>query len=764
MSASPPPDLRVICRKLTSIPPAQLPHALPSLTNHILRCKEPLSAPQDAKPKDNASESSLLVHKLKTSITTLLNGRSREARFAAVALIKAIVDVGGWEVLRGSGPWVNGLLSIIQKGDPMPSKELAIVTLTRIYMLLHPYQTLVREIATPTIPAFSTACLQLIKRPASGEPTVTPLSVVETICDAISTLIPLYPTTFRPSSSNLKTALKPYVTPTSSDSLWVTESLRKAARKLALAQHQVAAKAGGSDEWAALVKGILKELHATADQVFRAVDESWESSGLYTRGKVELGGEPHGGNSSADFTPWTGINAGADRLIGLFNYLSESLRCTTKAPVNIPTTALIDAVSRVCLIARLSPKSQSWEQSLQTNAAIGREEKEELWSVIPDIHIAAMQLLLAMIQRLRKNMLPNIPELLDHLARVFKSGISIAAVRVTGYFLLDELLLLAGPTLSKPAVDMLDPLLGACCRDLQQNAGYLKQSDKANAIPNDAKKNGMAANADLFLQPQAANIDTTPKLEPSHEAAASKLLSTILTTVPQQHLKPTLRGLLDKTAILTGNRDAMVASVLNPYRDQRGRLYPNILPHLTQQYPNDQALEILRTNLRVSGLQEGGDLPDPADLEEEEEEEEDTEMQEVDENAEAGDPVSANPIKALSIPTATETKVDLPVQSNPFGAVKESKTTASNASESDKHTPLSPPKRKHEGNDLNPPKRQELSKPSPADDSARVAAAAAPQVRAEPVQEAGEEESSDDESVHLNMELEEDEEGDEDEE
>lgn len=114
-SSSPlPPDLRVLSRKLTSIPPAQLPHSLPSLVNHVLRCREPLSAPQDQKLKDNAPESALLVHKLKTSITTLLNGRSREARFAAIGLVKAVVDVGGWEVLRGSEPWVRGLLSIVQ--------------------------------------------------------------------------------------------------------------------------------------------------------------------------------------------------------------------------------------------------------------------------------------------------------------------------------------------------------------------------------------------------------------------------------------------------------------------------------------------------------------------------------------------------------------------------------------------------------------------------------------------------------------------------
>ena len=114
MAASLPPDLRVLCRKLTSIPPAQLPHALPSLINHVLHCKEPLSAPQERKVKDSSAEGAQLVDKLKASITTHLNGRSREARFTAIGLIKAVVDVGGWEVLQGCKPWVGGLLSIVE--------------------------------------------------------------------------------------------------------------------------------------------------------------------------------------------------------------------------------------------------------------------------------------------------------------------------------------------------------------------------------------------------------------------------------------------------------------------------------------------------------------------------------------------------------------------------------------------------------------------------------------------------------------------------
>lgn len=117
MAASIPPDLRVLCRKLTSLPPAELPRALPSLTNHIVRCKPQLSAAYDLKSKDKNSELPTLVHKLNTSLTTLLTSRTIEGRFAAVALIKAIIDVGGWEVLRSSEAWARGLLAVIQVSE-----------------------------------------------------------------------------------------------------------------------------------------------------------------------------------------------------------------------------------------------------------------------------------------------------------------------------------------------------------------------------------------------------------------------------------------------------------------------------------------------------------------------------------------------------------------------------------------------------------------------------------------------------------------------
>ena len=763
MAQTLPPDLRVLCRKLTAIPHAQLPHALPALTSHVLRSKDILAAPQEAKPKDDASQAAHHVHKLRTSITTLLNSRSKEARFAAVGLVKALVDVGGWEMLRVSQPWVGAILSVVQvrlgssnlvralinswqKGDPYSTKELAVVVLSRLYSQVHPYQTLVREIATPTIPAFVTACLQIIKVQAPQTVSSCPLGLAETICDAFSTLIPLYPTIFRPHSSAIKSAVRPYLAPTESDATVIPFTLRRAARKITVSLHCVAAKSGGSEEWTKLADDILRQLHSTADQVLRAVDESWEGTAGYNRAQVDPAGEPSGGGPGSELLlpTWSGIGAGAERLTGLLAYLADMLRYPTKSSVTVPVGAMMDAVSRICLIARQSPKTQTWEQAVETNAAIGRDEKDELWSVMPDLHLSALQLLLLMSRRCRESIIPFAPEILDHLARVFKSAISNESIRETSYVLLDSILLLSGPSLSKATVVMLEPIFSACCRDLQEDAGYLKPkpSTKAATSKEEVKKNKGLANADLFLKPQASSEpEVTRHLGANHKAAAENLLADLAAYLPQQHLKPTLRGLVDKTSILTRNRDAMLASVLNPYKDQHGRMYPSILPHMSRAYPHDQGLEILRSNLRMSTPAGNTDLI--ASVDEVDESDHDEEMATADDE-EVAQPADAT-AKAPLLPSLEEAPVEPAAESNPFMASKAASNAFSLAVE-----PTAEPsaKRKLEDAAPAPSKRQETTAP----EHERIVPAVVPTYTGG---DNGDADDSDDESVHLNMELDE---------
>jgi pre-rRNA-processing protein RIX1 len=108
-----PPELRVLCFQLSAIPAPKLPPLLPTLLRHVLCCQIALSSSSASAAKADASASSVLVHKLKTQLSSLLNGKSLEGRFVAVVLIKAVVETGGWEVLNGAESWVRGLLSVL---------------------------------------------------------------------------------------------------------------------------------------------------------------------------------------------------------------------------------------------------------------------------------------------------------------------------------------------------------------------------------------------------------------------------------------------------------------------------------------------------------------------------------------------------------------------------------------------------------------------------------------------------------------------------
>jgi pre-rRNA-processing protein RIX1 len=75
-----PPELRALCHQLSSTPSTHLPCTTPLLLRNVLRCGGPLSSEASNTSKPDTSETTLLVHKLKTQISTLLHGKSIEGR------------------------------------------------------------------------------------------------------------------------------------------------------------------------------------------------------------------------------------------------------------------------------------------------------------------------------------------------------------------------------------------------------------------------------------------------------------------------------------------------------------------------------------------------------------------------------------------------------------------------------------------------------------------------------------------------------------
>jgi pre-rRNA-processing protein RIX1 len=554
--------------------------------------------------------------------------------------------------------------------------------------------------------------------------------------------MPLYPATCRPFNARVRTAARPYLAPTASDNgAPIPRALQRAARRAAVSLHfTTAGKTGPSEDWARAAADVLRDFHDTADHVFRAVQESWQPLVPRARADISFDGPAEQPDAPDGLPGWTGVRAGADRLVGHLRLAADLLRRPTKVPVAVPVGALMEAVNRVAQISRTS-RAQAWEQALETHPAVGREEKEELWTCVPAVHLAALDVLGALFRRLRLNAMSLVPEALDAVLLVLKSGIDSPAIRAASYATVDLLLQVAGPGLSKTAVDAIGVVMLACCRDLQQDAGYLaaRAGPAPAAAGAEAKKNGMTANADLFLPTakadgsSAAGAGAGPvhgKLSRAHRAAAEALLASLLTHLPQRQVKPGIRGLLDQTAILCQSRDGMLASVLNPYINEAGRSYPSILPHLSRRFPHDQGVEVLRSNIRTSVQASAEDVRLAATFEElEEEEGEDEEMEEEEEAEAKGDEEMLNAAADApkSEPAFFAAAADGPSKSTsqPDGPFVER-----SAEVLAERLSAAPQKRKHEGAavETTPPlKKQET--------------------------ETGGDDSDDDESVHLNMDI-----------
>lgn len=428
---------------------------------------------------------------------------------------------------------------------------------------------------------------------------------METIANALSTITPLYPTTLRPFGAQVKAAFRAYLAPTASDKLAVPQALRTASRQLLVLQHYTTPKNGNADEWIKTIAGFLNSSHATADQVFRAVQESWESNSGYTRKAIDYDEDPQGGSDSTDELPqWTGVSSGAERLVGLLETIAESLRCPTKTPVAIPVSSFLDLTARISMV--LPPKrGPRGQDETQLNSAIGREEKDELWSALPDVHAATLDLLTTLLRRLEDGTVPIAADVLLQAVRIIEANQHIPLVRERGYVLLRELLLVHGPTMPKFSVNSLDCIVQGCCRDVLLASGHAvskppggsdAQKQAGNNKPSSVKA---STNADAYLSTQDKASNAASDLSATHVEAASALIETLLSHLPQQHLKQTLRALIDRTAVLSHNRDAMISSVLNPYRTHTGKALASVFPFLARDFPRDQAVEVLRSNLRT---------------------------------------------------------------------------------------------------------------------------------------------------------------------
>ncbi|TQS39451.1 hypothetical protein Golomagni_00024 [Golovinomyces magnicellulatus] len=586
-----PPELRILCHQLSTVPVTDLLYLLPSLSQNTLCCKDLTT--NSSLPDD--SDTLVLLNKLRTLLTKLLNGKESEGRFVAVVLVKAYVDVGGLdEGLKHVGSWVRSLIAVLGKPDPSVTKELCVVTLTKLYTLIYRHQNLVREISTPTLPAYITSCLNLLSLKSSNKASSASFKVQEYVLRSFALLIPRHASIFKPFSSQIRILISHFIAPSILETPFVPLMLKQSARHVLVCLHETAPKNTYCDEWYKSIGDVVKHIHKISDQVFRSVIENWEPSDGYISEPVNINKQMTGGDDTGYLTPWIGINAGTDKLIGMLETLAVYFQVETSRPIKLPLGMIRDMISRILSISTPSmTKSMSGRETMQINPGIEKEEQYSLWCQMPNIYIAVFKLLLAISERLQENFLPLASECFDHLTWVFPCGKYNPEFRLLSYKLMIQALSISGKGLQKSQVNKALAIIKSCCHDLYNDeiSPATFNFKGTREITSSSLTNSLNVNNPITY---TSIVTHQQELEASDIAlAASRLLPHLLSKIPPEYLNISTRSLIERTAILSKNKEAMLSCVLNPSTGQSEKEMTSILPHLTRAFASDDIVEIL---------------------------------------------------------------------------------------------------------------------------------------------------------------------------
>ena len=584
-------SLKAVTYRLSNTSPKQLPCIAPQIAAQLWHCKDLLSSTVDSAKQGN--DASAVVHRFKTHLSSLLQDRTIEGRWSAVVLLKATVEAGGVEVLSKANAWVRSLLAILKKPDPSTTRNLAVVTLTRIFMLTWDYSNLVREITTPALPTFITSCLHNLenKRCSASE--------LQTVLEAFATLIPRHPTIFRTSELQLRSLLSKVISATSSNTIndvHYTEDLLAVAQRLFVLLHHCSPKQGGAEKWDDTVKKTVVAAHTTSDRFFRSVVENWKSAtgiqpslgpNTLSQGDAQLENDDHVGLSG-----WTGVYAGSERLIALLKLLEIHMRTATSGPVTVRLGLVMDLLTRL-----FSVRAQhSRQDTLKFNNQVSKDEREAMFSVLTQVHVAATCLANTVLLRFGHTIASVTQPIVAHVVWMFKAERSDIRIRTVTYRVVATIMQLQGPSLAKEDIADLENIVKACCQDLLPSSDSTAQPSPPHANGVNGKNSSATSTMDLH----------TTKTAPSHPTAFEKLHSSAESLLPicfsrlnAAHVPGRLHVLMERTAVLTQHKDAMVGCVLNPtVKGRDSSVQASLLPLLAKQYPDAPEVEaILRPRL-----------------------------------------------------------------------------------------------------------------------------------------------------------------------
>ena len=477
-------------------------------------------------------------------------------------------------------------------------KKLCVIVLTRIYRLTHGYQTLVREITTPSLSGFIAACLKIARLPDSASGLgkgKSEKALLLPVLQALSEIIVLHPTSFRPFLTQIQNLVSLLIAPTvstlnSEDKVtFVPEPISEEARHLFVLLHVCAAKNGAGDEWSRQFHAVLLSAQNTSNKIFRALIEDWRPS--FQRHEVQPSSLEDEEVSDQKPEPlelpgWINIYAGIERLDGLLRTLQVFLASATSVAVTLPVSSLMALIDRILSI--FSPMENTGPR---TKPEIGRNEREGLFAGIPRLHVSAMEVLSLLILRLSSNVASLLHNILEQVLWVLEKESSNENVRRMAYEVLSQVLIATGRSLPRSCAPSLSRCIKSCCQDLLPSLGKAEQTEETRDPRTKNDGGSSVIDADSYLKPPEARKKTS-KIATPLVVSAQKFLPLIVKNLPQELISFDLRNQIDRVAILTKNRETMLACVANPKFKRKGDdMDSSILPLLARAYPNSSEVE-----------------------------------------------------------------------------------------------------------------------------------------------------------------------------
>ena len=489
---------------------------------------------------------------------------------------------------------------MIKRKNPLSTKGLCIITLTRIFLLAHNHQSLIREITTPALSSFVASChhlAQAAEKPSAQRtehPSALRLIALQALCE----LIRLHSTRFRPFMGILQKLTLSLIAYTPSEASpenqnrTVSISVADGARSLFVLLHVCGPKTTAGNDWTQSFQSTLATAQRTADRVFRAIVEEWEP----TIGTATVSNTDSIHETVKDHNPgplnlpgWTGIHAGIERLDGLLRTLQVFIATKTSVPVLFPISSTMDLVDRV-----LSARQPSNTKDSRVRPEVGRDERDGLTAGLPQLHISTMNLLFVIVQRMGSAFAALAHPALEQIFQVFDDEEDVDEIRLAAYRVMAQVLVRFGPLIPKSLAKSTARCLVSACGDILPRRTGVAQGEEASSM-NEQHPGHQASNlnADSYLKPRETHhsVFSTPT---AVQVAARELIPLALTRLPDGFLSEVVRIQIDSTSIMTNDKEAMLASVMRTARNQEAqKMTTSILPMLARAHTGDLGVESL---------------------------------------------------------------------------------------------------------------------------------------------------------------------------